>query len=410
MKHIIFKIGLVLLPLVVLSCGEDERLVYFDEGANAPGQIDNNSISVLNSAGKSVIRYSLPQDENLLFVRAEYESAPGVLRETKSSRYTDTLAIEGFGAGGDYPVRLYSVGTNKKESAPITVTVSPTDPPLVLAFPSLDIIAVFGGIRGSFRNDYGTPLKVVLMQDTTLSNNPEYLTTYMINNPNAQFTVRGLPAQPVQFFAYLEDRWGNKSDMKSFELTPLFEERLDKTKWKEYKLPSDFQNTLENNYPGYVFRGLISDVICGWGGWADNFIPDISSLPSTFTIDLGVTAKISRINLVPWWAWLFAGHPREFEVYGSPLLSPRDDIFGSDWQLLGHFNAYKPSGDDPGVVTQEDTDFVWPGGENFDVEPSEEQPNPYFPVRVIRFRILKTWNDGNQYSIDELTLYGEIVN
>ena len=77
--------------------------------------------------------------------------------------------------------------------------------------------------------------------------------------------------------------------------------------------------------------------------------------------------------------------------------------------MLGTFNAYKPSGDDPGIVTQDDRDYTWPGGENFDVEPSEEQPNPYFPVRIIRFRILKTWGGGNMYSIDELTLYGEVV-
>lgn len=240
MKNLILKIAIILLPLAIMSCTEEERLVYYDKSAPTPVQIDKNTVSVENMAGKSVIRYSLPKDENLLYVRAEFESAPGVLRETKSSRYTDTLGIEGFAAAGDYQVRLYSVGINKKESDAVVVTVSPTDPPLKRAFPSLEVIAVFGGIRGTFRNDYGTPLKVVLMQDTTLSNDPEYLATYMINNPNAQFTVRGLSAQPCQFFAYLEDRWGNKSDTKVYTLTPLYEERLDKTIWKEFKLPSDF--------------------------------------------------------------------------------------------------------------------------------------------------------------------------
>jgi hypothetical protein len=407
MRYIIFTI---LFPLAFLSCGESEKLIYYDKSDPAPTKIDNSTVSIENTAGKSVIRYSVPQDKNLLFIRAEYESAPGVFREVKSSRYTDTLAIEGFSAAGDYPVKLYSVGINTKESEPITVTVSPTDPPIVLAYPSLNMIAVFGGIRGSFRNDYQTPLKVVLMQDTTMSNNPEYLSTFVIDNPNAQFTVRNMPSTPAQYFAYLEDRWGNKSEMKVYTLTPLYEERLDKTKWKEFKLPSDFQNTLENNYVGYRFVGLFSDVICPWGGWSENFIPDNKSLPSMFTLDLGQTVKISRINLVPWWSWLYGNHVLEFEVYGSPSPAPRDDIFGSDWQLLGKFRSYKPSGDDPGIVTQDDTNYAWPGGENFDVEPTEEQPNPYFPLRTIRFRILKTWNDGYMYSIDELMLFGEVIN
>ncbi|MDR1524197.1 MAG: DUF4959 domain-containing protein [Tannerella sp.] len=393
-----------------IACEEEKKLVYYDESAPAPVAIDAGTVTVENSAGKSVLRYEIPIDDNLLFVKAEYESAPGVARQAKSSRYTDTLALEGFAAAGDYQIKLFSVGKNEKESQPVTVTVSPLTPPVLEAYPSLDVIATFGGIEGSFSNLSKQPLKAVLMIDST-GNGLEFLQSFMIDNPKAKFTVRNLPAKAMRFSVYMKDRWGNKTEAKEYVLTPMFEERLDKTIWKEFKLPSDFQNSLENNYPGYRFTGLFSDIICPWNGWTDNFIPDISSLPSTFTIDLGAEAKLSRINLVPWWARLYTDYPREFEVYGTASRNPGDDLSaGGDWTLIGKFTSWKPSGDDPLVVTADDQNYAWPGGENFDIISTDEQPDPYFTVRMVRFKILKTWSGStNFYSIDELTLWGQIV-
>jgi hypothetical protein len=394
-----------------MACEEDGKLIYYDKDAPAPVAIDVSTVAVENFAGKSVLRYKIPADNNLLFVRAEYESAPGVKRQAKSSRFTDTLAIEGFGAAGDYEVKLFSIGKNEKESKPVTVTVSPLTPSVLEAFHSLNVIATFGGIEGSFSNLSGQPLKVVLMIDST-GNEPEFMQSFMIDNPEGKFSIRGLPAKSMRFLAYMADRWGNKTETKEYTLTPMFEEALDKTKWKEFKLPSDFQNTLENNYAGYRFIGLFSNVICPWGGWSENFIPDNYSLPSTFTIDLGVEAKLSRINMVPWWSWIYALYPREFEIYGTSSRNPGDDLSsGGDWTLIGKFESWKPSGDDPLVVTQDDINYAWPGGENFDVKASDEQPNPYFPVRMVRFRILSLWDGStNAYSIDELFIWGEIVN
>jgi hypothetical protein len=394
---------------VFMACEEDKKLIYYDKDAAAPAVIDANTVTVENFAGKSVLRYNIPVDNNLLYVRAEYESAPGVGRQAQSSRYTDTLAVEGFAAAGDYVVKLFSVGKNEKESVPVTVTVSPLTPPVAEAFPSLDIFATFGGIEGIFSNFSGQPLKVVLMIDST-GNEPEFMQSFMIDNPDAKFSIRGLSAKPMRFFAYLMDRWGNKTDTKTYTLTPLFEEALDKTLWKEHKLPSDFPRAIENDRPGYAFPNLFSGVICPRGLWDGNFIPDNSSFPSTFTIDLGVEARLSRFNMIPWIFWIYTSHVREFEVYGTASRNPGDDLNGGDWALIGKYKSWKPSGEDPLVITDDDRNYAWPGGENFDVKASEDQPNPYFPVRIVRFKIMNTWENGEkQYSIDELSIWGDIV-
>jgi len=413
MKNWLNNLGILLIIFILMklffSCQESSNMIYYDKDAPAPVLIDASTVSVENQAGKSVLSYVVPHDDNLLYVKAIYESSPGVERQAHSSRFVDTLALEGFANSGDYAVKLYTVGKNEKESGPVNVTVSPLVPPIVEAFPSLNMISTFGGVEGSFTNTHKAPLKAVLMADTANTGEPVFIQSFVIDNPNAIFTIRGLESKPIKFYVYLMDRWGNKSETKEYDLTPLFEQKLDKELWKEYKLPSDFQNSLENNYWGYVFAGLFSNYVCPQGGWNGNFIPEIRPLPSYFTIDLGVTAKISRMNLIPWWTWIYSYYPRDFEVYGSAIPNPGDDLNGSEWKLLGKFQSYKPSGDDPGVVTAEDNAFAWPGGENFDVKPSELQPDPYFPVRVIRFKITRLWNNGDQYSIDELSIWGEIV-
>jgi hypothetical protein len=394
---------------VFMACEEDKKLIYYDENAAPPVAIDANTVTVENFAGKSVLRYKIPVDDNLLYVRAEYEVSPGVGRQAQSSRFTDSLAIEGFAASGDYEIKLFSVGKNGKESGAVTVIASPLTPPVMESFFSLDIIATFGGIEGKFSNLSGQPLKVVLMIDST-GNEPEYMQTFMIDNPDAKFSIRGLPSKPMRFFAYMMDRWGNKTDTKEYTLTPMFEEALDKTLWKEHKLPSDFQRAIENDRPGYAFPNLFSGVICPRGQWVGNFLPDIPSFPSTFTIDLGVEARLSRFNLIPWITWIYTSHVREFEVYGTASRNPGDDLTGGDWTLIGKFRSWKPSGDDPLVVTEDDRNYAWPGGENFDIEASEDQPSPYFPVRIVRFKILNTWENGEKYySIDELSIWGDII-
>ena len=143
MKHTMNSFRNLLILAVMLKilfgCQESTALIFYDENAPAPISIDVNSITVENLSGKSILKYIVPHDENLLYVKAIYESAPEVIREAQSSRFVDTLALEGFAKEGDYNVKLYSVGKNKKESDPVSITVSPLIPPIVEAFPSLNV-------------------------------------------------------------------------------------------------------------------------------------------------------------------------------------------------------------------------------------------------------------------------------
>src|SRR5690554_2494050 len=108
MKNRIIYILMLLMPFAWISCKEEGRTDFVDDAAPAPAQV--TKVTVTNKTGGAVLRYVMPVDENLLYVRAEYEITPGVVRETKSSYYKDSLVLEGFGTESTYDVNLYSVG------------------------------------------------------------------------------------------------------------------------------------------------------------------------------------------------------------------------------------------------------------------------------------------------------------
>ena len=124
-KHQISHIAYLAAGIAILlaACAEEERITYYDPDAPAPVALDRNTVSVTDLPGKSVIKYRLPDDENLLYVKAVYESAPGVVREAKASLFVDTLVVEGFGAEGDHSVQLFCMGKNEKPSDAVKITV-----------------------------------------------------------------------------------------------------------------------------------------------------------------------------------------------------------------------------------------------------------------------------------------------
>src|SRR3546814_6041191 len=72
--------------------------------------------------------------------------------------------------------------------------------------------------------------------------------------------VRGLPPEKARFGIQVKDRWGNLSEMLVKELTPLYEEKLDKENFSPLILPTDAPK-----YNQSVLTNLWSDNIKGYG-------------------------------------------------------------------------------------------------------------------------------------------------
>ena len=377
--------------LAVISGCKEETLGPFKGGGPAPAQVSGVTAEALPGGAK--ITYSLPKDPNLFYVKAEYEIRPGKTLEKIQTFYDNTLTLDGFGDTLEHEVRLYSVSRGDVKSAPVTVKVKPLTPPVLKAFKSLNMQADFGGVTVNFENkDSGNIVISLLTKDST----GEIITAdiFYTSLKSGQFSVRGFEAKKRWFGLCIRDRWDNRSDTLTEELTPLYEEKLDKKKFKTLSLPTDAPGTLP-------ITNLWDDVTA-----FPQFFRTVtgSGIPHWFSFDLGVTAKLSRYVMIQRGAFdennllYSAGDPRHWEVWGSNQPSPDGSWEG--WTKLADCESIKPSGSGIGQNTNDDIAKAQ-AGQEFGF-PLDAQP-----VRYLRIKMLQTWGNSDYMWMSELTFYGQ---
>lgn len=380
------------------SCTKEERLDHVDENAPAPAPI--TEIKTQATPGGAKLIYKIPVDKNLAYIKAIYEIQPGVFREAKSSIYTDTLSLVGFGAVKTYDVRLYSVGKNEKESNPVAVQVTPLAPPVQTVFETLELNPTFSGVNIAFKNDTRADLAAVVMVDSTGKNTWAPLTTYYTESAAVNFSARGQKSIEKKFAVFLRDRWNNKSDTLIKLLTPKFEIEIPKTTWKPVSLDNDEKTFASANFKlEYLYDNKWS-VLSGQSYASGN----ASKLPQSFTLDLGKKILMSRFkeHQAPTSHLYVSSAVKRFELWGSN--NPSQNGSWDNWQLLGTFESHKPSGTPVTTApTAEDKNYGNVLGEDF------EFAIPPPAVRYIRWKTLETYSSTGQVVISEITLFGEVV-
>jgi hypothetical protein len=325
------------LTVFFVGCKEEGRIDRIDPSTPAPAQV--TGVTVRNTAGGAVLKYKLPADDHLLYVQAVYEIRPGVQREIKSSYFTDSLVLEGFGDTRTYDVRLFSVGRNEKTSEPLMVQVNPTTPPILLA--TKHIRETFGGIAIDIENSERASLAAVLMADTANVGYMSVLHTFYTSMPKVTFNYRGLDSIPYNFALYLRDRWKNLSDTIVATVTPIYEEEITKNTWVEFPLQGDAP-PLNPADPRYLVKNIWSNNFHD-GNWI--YFTENQPLPVMITWNFGKPVMLSRMQF---WSrnhpddlWK-RGNPKVFELYGSMAPNP-DGSLDNSWIPLGQFEIVKPT-------------------------------------------------------------------
>lgn len=391
MKEKIFS--MCILMVMLFSCKEDrhEPLV---KSNTKPGVLSN--LKVENVAGGAKISYTLPSDQDLLYVLAIFSSKSGEGRVLKSSLYKSFVVLDGFSDTNEYQVTLHAVNRSEIQSDPVSVTINPLTPPIQTVFASLNVREDFGGVSYSFENEQQEEyVFYTLIKDDDGKWVP-YDKLYT-KARSREYAVRGLPPVEREFGIVITDRWKNRSDTLRKKLVPLYEEKLDKKLWRIAPFPSDYYT------PNYANRP-VSNLWDDKHGTYDYFIaapsPAAPPLPSWFTIDLGKEARLSRMKInqyegIGQYAYSI-GNPKKYEIWGSN--EPSDDW--SNWTLLLECESIKPSGLPIGSRTAEDLSYALAGEDyTFPVD------KPSF--RFIRFKLLETWGRTNNVCFDELTLWGQ---
>lgn len=379
------------------GCGDKVLDWQPETDSVAPRTVTN--VQVENLPGAARFTYSLPDDEDLIFVEAVY-TINGKEQRTSASVYTNSLTIYGFGSTDAQTVQLFCVDRSRNYSDPVEVRINPLTPPVTSIFESMVMNPTFGGISLKWDNPTEADISVWILAADSTGVLAEAETVYT-SAANGQFKLRGLEAVENMFGVYVRDRWNNLSDTMFSTLTPLYEEKIDSRFFKRLALPRDENDAgqFPRMFDGNIAVGMYTTV-------------DVMLAPVFFTIDLGQVVLLSRYKL--WHRKVNPYNncsPKIWKVYGTlnPDMSNTDteywvNSYQKDWVLLSDVNdisIYKPSGSDS-QNTSEDLAAALAG---FDLECMNEN----VPVRYLRFEITENWAMPVRSVIGEIEFYGAPV-
>jgi hypothetical protein len=387
------------LILLVYGCSEESHQAFGSDN-DPPGKVTINSIE--NVAGGAIIKFTPPSDEDLLYIIGKYENEKGEKKQVIVSAYIDSLNINGFGKIGifDVEVSAFDLGNNQSEIE--IVEISPLEAPIHEILKSIDGIQDFGGINISYENPSGAnvSLNMSVVND---SGELEFKESFYTSQKNSSYSFRGYDPIATTFVIYVEDQWGNQTETKSFEITPLKDVFIEKSFWSVVQMPGDESFSEYGFSANQIWDGSWSNQ---WNCGHTNFL----SLPHQLTLDLGQRVKLNRFKLYQrGGSELYKhGNPKIFEIYGRenldnlPIYDPSKP--GDGWILLGKFESFKPSGLPPGSNTEEDYLFQ-DNGEDFVFE-FESQSRE---IRYIRFINIESWNNQMVTVIGELSFWGGVI-
>lgn len=386
--------------VLFFACQEEEKHHPYGADGVAPGKvvIDN----IVNVPGGATIYFSAPNDDDVLYVRANYEDDRGNKREVKASAVMDSLVVLGYGKTGDFNVELYAVDRGENASDVTNANISPLNPPVQTIFPTLTGEVDYGGVRVSYENPTKAEVSLNILKFDVERDEYVYRESFFTSQSEGEYSFRGFESVQSQFGVYVEDKWGNVSDTLFFEVTPIPDEFLDKSKFSIFKIQGDKSFSEYGFDANQMWDKRWSDQ---WNCGHTNFEP----LPHYLTIDLGTKVKLSRFKLYQrGGSELYKhGNPQHFKIYGAldvndlPPYDANNPTAG--WTLLKECFSFKPSGLPIGQTTSEDHEFQNKGEDfEFDIDNLVE-------IRYIRIENIDTWGDQIVSVIGELSFWGEIT-
>lgn len=420
MKNIkIIITGWLLVIVAIAACKKDERNPLSKDGT-VPGPVSN--VQVTNLAGAALISYTLPGDENLLYVKAIY-TLRGVEKEVKVSMFQNRLLVEGFGDTDAREVQLYAVSRSEKVSEPVPATIKPLTPPIVNVFKSLKTDSTFGGINVKYTNvDSANIVFEVLVLDSV--GDWQHVDFNYTSMKQGSFNVRGFAPVERTWGIYARDRWDNHSDTLKVKITPIYEEGLDKTKFNDVR--TNFANFIPQFAPrtnsglpivnavdyssSYPMKNLYDGSITSMFHTKEKY-----EQPVWIPIDLDKSGT-SKFVLSRFKVWQRTGNfifnhgnPHHWEIWGTNKpnvvsTNPNNTDPNIGWVKLGEWTMIKPSGWDVGLNSNEDNQVATDGQEF-------EFPNGVPPVRYIGWKNIDSWGSIDGYTgffhLFELSLWGQ---
>lgn len=392
MKKIYFTI---IASILFISSCDEKKMEPITSSLGKPGI--PSEVKVEPIAGGAVISYSIPNNEDILGVKAVYQLADGKTREAMSSLFNDQIKIEGYIDKEEKSATLYAINRAMVLSDPVEINFTPLESAISKVSKSVRIIPDFGGAQYTWTNEdrASLTLEALTTDSTGIMTAMKILTTA---SANGIYNLRGYDTDPRWFGAILRDNFGNVTDTifptntdgEKIRLSPMYEQKLDKKLFRFLYLNND----QSFNHFGANENDMIDDNPDSFGHSSNG------SLPATTSIDLGVKAKLSRVVILQrnneFYGW---GNPRTFDIYGT---NKEPDKSGNwdEWSHLRNCEIIKPSGLPLGDRSEEDIETA-KNGHDFTFDLEQE------PLRYVRLKFTSIWTSSTFCHPAEITFYGD---
>ena len=388
---------LILIPLfvfVAVACSDKE-----DGDMTPPGVLTVDMVTPTNGGG--IINYTLPDDNDILYVKAEYTNSNGVDVSRASSSYNNSIEIDGLNQTTALTITLYVVDENFNQSAPIFVELIPLESFIYLVQESIELAADLGGFRITWDNiESKTVYVYVHINDGT----EEEVRILSSDNAQESIAVRGLPSTEISISTRVQDFDENTTTLEEKgTLTPLFEEVIDKSTWTLLASQSVNGNAWEGDSTNFW-----DDVIDTTGNNSDNSYfmiwRDLNggslNWPLDLVINLNKNVKITRFSV--WQRAFWYNGPSDVPYYFQEENMKSFTIYASNdaqvWQELGQFDIGDPrdsEGNIPAAALESAAN-----GHEFELDAVSEA------FRYLKFSVTSNYGSETYVNGSEITLYG----
>ena len=391
-KNIICIPILLLLISMVISCESEDK-----KDATPPGELTITSTEA--TYGGAIISYTLPNDDDILYVRADYTNGKGEAVFRTVSKHVNQIEVSGFVIEDDVTVSLTVVDENQNKSKAVEHEIRPLQSFIYLVQESIEIVPDLGGVQVSWEN---IEEKTVFIYLHIADGDEEETRILSSSNATENIFVRGLEAKELGFSTKVEDFDGNITSLiEEGYYTPLFEEKINKDTWA---LVSNL--SIDGNaYEGATVN-FWDDVVDTFETNSDNsyFIINrndnggVLRWPLDIVIDLNKKVKINRFKI--WQRAFWYNGPGDQPYYYQSENLRSFDLFvsmdKSEWALLGSFQIEEPTNGD---ISQALLDEAV-AGHNFNLD----EISPEF--RYLKFSITSNFGSDSFCHGSEISLFG----
>ena len=391
---ILFSTLVFTLVSLIMSCSKTD-----DGDTTPPSPLTVTSTTPTNGGG--IISYELPSDSDILYVTAVYTNSNGEEISRVSSKYNTDIEVSGLNQTTSITIQLFVVDESYNRSIPVEVEFTPLPSFIYLVQESIEIVPDLGGVKISWDN---IESKTVFVFLHIMNAGVEEVRILSSNNSEETRFVRGLESVEMTFSTRIEDFEGNTTTLEEKgNVTPLFEQEIDKSTWSLVGNLSVDGNAWEGETTNF-WDNVVDTASSGNDDsyfiiWRDQNGGSLN-WPLDIVVDMNKNIKIHRFTV--WQRAYWYNGPADTPYYFQEENIKQFDLYSSndaqEWTFLGSYDIGDPrdsAGNIPASAFQEAID-----GHDFSLDNTSEQ------FRYLKISITSNYGSTIITVGSEITLYG----